>query len=85
MDKKGTEQENWPEGLGAIQISEIALNLTNAHNWKFPGNDKIQNYWLKVFPATHRHITRNFNAIIEEPKRTSDWLTDTKIRRQQGS
>ena len=66
--------------------------MLKAHNWKSPGNDQIQNYWLKAFPATHRHITKNFNAIIEELEKAPDWLTnyrrnlfDTKIRRQQGS
>jgi hypothetical protein len=58
-----------------IQISEIALYLLKAYNWKSPGNDQIQNYWLKVFPATHRQITKNFNAIIEEPEKAPDWLT----------
>jgi len=62
-------------GLLPIQITEITLYLSKAHNWKSPGSDKIQNYWLKAFPATHRHITENFNAIIEEPERAPDWLT----------
>jgi hypothetical protein len=63
--KRKISQMDW----GPIQISEIALHLSNAHNWKFPGNDQIQNYCLNVFPATHRHITRNFIAIIEEPEK----------------
>jgi hypothetical protein len=49
--------------------------LLKAHNWKSPGNDQIKNYWLKAFPATHRHITKNFNAIIEEPEKAPDWHT----------
>jgi len=49
--------------------------LSKAHNWKSPGNDQIQNYWLKAFPTTHKHITKNFNAITEEPEKASDWLT----------
>ena len=40
-----------------------------------PGNYQIQIYWLKAFPANHRQITKNFNAIIEEPKKAPDWLT----------
>ena len=36
---------------------------------------QIQNYWLKAFPATQRHIAKNFNAIIEEPEKVPDWLT----------
>ena len=49
--------------------------MLKAHNWKSPGNDQIQNYWLKAFPPNHRHITNNFNAIIEEPEKAHDWLT----------
>ena len=44
--------------LKPIQIMEITLYLSKAHNWKYPGNDQIQNYWLKAFPATHRHIAK---------------------------
>jgi hypothetical protein len=54
-----------------IQIMEITSYLFKAHNWKSPGNDQLQNYWLKTFAATHRHITKNFNAIIEEMEKTT--------------
>ena len=46
-----------------------------AHNWKSPANEQIQKYWLKAFPATHRLITKNFHAIIEEQEKAPDWLT----------
>ena len=58
-----------------IQITEITLYMLKVHNWKSPGNDQTQNYWLTAFPATHRHITNNFNAIIEEPEEAPEWLT----------
>jgi hypothetical protein len=57
-----------------IQITEITSYLSKANNWKSPENDQIQNYWLKAFPATHRNITKNFNA-IEEPEKAPEWLT----------
>ena len=31
--------------------------------------------WLKAFPANHRHITKNFNAIIDEPEKAPNWFT----------
>ena len=37
-------------------------------------NNNKQKYWLKAFPATRRHITKNFNAIIQEPEKAPDWL-----------
>jgi len=27
------------------------------------------------FPATHRHIAKSFNAILEEPEKAPHWLT----------
>jgi hypothetical protein len=61
--------------LDFITIIIIIIIMLKAYNWKSPGNDQIQNYWLKAFPATHRHITKNFNAIIEKPEKAPDWLT----------
>jgi len=49
--------------------------LSRAHNSKSPDSDQIQNYWLKAFPASHRHITKNFNTLMEEPEKVPDWLT----------
>ena len=51
-------------GWMPIEITEIISYLCKAHNWKSPGSDQIQNYCLKAFPSTHRHITKNLNAII---------------------
>jgi len=45
---------------------EITTFLSKAHKWKSHGSDQIQNYWLKAFPVSHRHITKKFNAIMEE-------------------
>ena len=61
-----------------IQIMEITSFLSKAYNQKSPGNDQIQNYCLKAFPAAHRHITKNLSGIMEEPERVPDWLTTGK-------
>jgi hypothetical protein len=53
---------------------EITSLLSKIHNWK-SGNDQIQNYWLKSFPAARRHITKNFNEIMEELQMVLDLLT----------
>jgi hypothetical protein len=54
---------------------EITSFLSKAHNWKSPRNDQLQNYWLKSFPAAHKHSTINFTVIMEELERVPDWLT----------
>jgi hypothetical protein len=58
-----------------VRTIEIASFLSKAHNSKSSGSDQIQNYWLKALPAAHRHITKYFNAIMEEPEKIPDWLT----------
>ena len=66
MDKKG-----WMP----IQITEITSCLSKVHNWKSPGNDQIQNYWIKSFPAKHSYITKNFYEVIEELEKAPKLLT----------
>jgi len=75
MDKMGTEKEVSYMGWMPIDITEIASYLSNAHNWKSPGSDQIQIYLLKAFPATHKHISKIFDAIIEEPEKAPECLT----------
>ena len=60
---------------GSIQMMEITSFLSNAHNWKSPGNDQKRNYWLKAFPATHSHVAKNFSVIMEELEKVPDWLS----------
>jgi len=54
---------------------ETTSFFSTAHNSKSPGSDQTQNYWLKAFPAAHGHITKNFNTLMEELEKVSDWLT----------
>ena len=62
-------------GWVPMQIMAIASFLSKAHNWKSPGSDQIQNYWLAAFPAAHSHIIKNFNVVMKEPHKAPDWLT----------
>ena len=68
-----------------IQITPITLYLSKAHNWKSPGNDQIQNYWLKSFPATHKYITKKRKLLTihgqHHPKSDEDRLY---VPRKQG-
>jgi len=59
----------------STQIMEITSVLSKAHKWKPPGSDQIQSYWLKVFPVSHRHITKKFSSIMEVHEKVPDWLT----------
>jgi hypothetical protein len=57
-----------------IRTTQTTSFLSTAHNC-ISGGDQIQNYWLKTLPAASRHITKNFNAIMEEPEKIPEWMT----------
>jgi hypothetical protein len=75
MDKKRRQKENQQYVVGTYKNYQITSFLSKAHNWKSPGSHQIQNYWLKAFPVAHSHITKNVNAIMEEPEKVPDRLT----------
>lgn len=59
-------------GLGAMQDANITLAdvedcVKKTSNWKAPGPDHIQNFWLKSFPALFPHFARAFNKILDDP------------------
>jgi len=48
-----------------ISIMETATFLSKSHSLKFPGSDKLQNYWLKALPPAHNTIkSKTGNARI---------------------
>ena len=52
-----------------MYIKEKTGNIRIMEREESSGSDRIQNSWLKAFPAAHRHVTKNFNAKIEEPEK----------------
>ncbi|PNF19358.1 hypothetical protein B7P43_G06722 [Cryptotermes secundus] len=69
--REGTSDMKWMP----IKTTEFTSVLAKTHNWKSPGSDQIQNYWLKEFPVMHSYIVEAFNKIIEKPQQMSEWLT----------
>lgn len=59
-----------------ITVTDIESAVKKTTNWKAPGPDKIQNYWLKAFPSTHAMIAEAFNNLIENPNLTPSTLTE---------
>ena len=49
------------------QIMEIAPFFSKPYDQKSPGSVKIQNQWLKAFPADQRRI-KYFNVLKEKPE-----------------
>jgi len=57
-----------------ITLTAIRKQLAKTANWKAPGADQVQGYWIKNFRSLHSRITTNLQQIITESQ-TPEWLT----------
>ena len=46
-------------------------------NWKAPGPDGLQRYWIKTFTSCHERIATQLQLCLEMNE-TPDWLTTGK-------
>ncbi|XP_030762944.1 uncharacterized protein LOC115887619 [Sitophilus oryzae] len=75
---RNEEQRNQgiPEMERIIVTAELVRKaLTRLGNWKTPGNDKIQAYWWKNFPATHPILSRQFQQALVDPEKMPPFFT----------
>jgi hypothetical protein len=73
--------ENEMEHIPEMSISEFTSNniadaLKKTQNWKSPGPDKLQNFWLKSFISTHAALARLFTMALEHPEIIPHFLTE---------
>ncbi|XP_026734727.1 uncharacterized protein LOC113498782 [Trichoplusia ni] len=56
--------------MGAITISpqDVATATRSLSNWKAPGPDGLQNYWLKWLRSSHDYLASQFQSVIESGK-----------------
>ena len=68
------KQDKWED------ITEEQMRSTTAKlsNWKSPGLDQVQNFWIKYFSALHRALTRSCNTVIRDLSQAPEWLTSGK-------
>ena len=44
-------------------------------NWKAPGKDGVEGYWLKNLTSFHSHIAVQINQILDGERPLPDWMT----------
>ncbi|XP_022188744.2 uncharacterized protein LOC111047324 [Nilaparvata lugens] len=49
-----------------ISTEDVSIAVKKSHNWKAPGPDGIQNYWLKNFSSLHSKIAGCFNDLLQQ-------------------
>jgi len=64
-----TEMEQRP-----ITTEQVSRLIANTLNWKASGPDGINNFWIKLFTATHSYLAHNFNQFMEDASKIPDFL-----------
>jgi len=67
-------QQNPSMEWSPICEKDVVEALRTTLNWKAPGRDQMPNFWLNQLTATHKHIAKIFNELIEEDS-ILEWLT----------
>jgi hypothetical protein len=62
--------------LPPITGQEFAKAVSHAANWRAPGPDKLQNFWLKKLTALHSTMVSLFNQVVQSPCDSPTWLTE---------
>ena len=65
---------------GNIQITTemIIQQGREVPNWKCPGSDGVQGYWLKTFPTLHERIVTQMDDMINNGMDIPKWMTTAK-------
>ena len=58
---KETEQQEWED----IELKEVEFSLKKSHKWKFPGLDKLPNFWLNILTSAHKVLTHTLSQTMK--------------------
>ena len=66
------EEERRLESVNGMEFppvtrEEVASVVARLHNWKAPGPDGLQNFWIKRFTALHEYLAAAVDAAIRDP------------------
>ena len=60
--------------LSPITTEQVSRLIAKTLNWKAPGPDGINSFWIKRFAATHSYLAHHFNQFVEDTANIPDFL-----------
>ena len=77
IDQTKNELTEIPDMQDIVVTEETIKNkLRKAPNFKSPGPDKVQNFWMKQLTSLHSYYARSFTRLINKDEQAPDWLTE---------
>ena len=58
-----------------INEDKVKKQRNKMPNWKAPGHDGVQEFWIKGLDKMHERIATQLNEIIEGTKEIPSWMT----------
>ena len=76
LEDERKDMENKPKAVWAdTTIEELSTITKKLANWKAPGLDQVQNFWIKHLTSLHPILNDRFNKVIKNPEAAPKWLT----------
>ncbi|XP_026685290.1 uncharacterized protein LOC113470790 [Diaphorina citri] len=75
QDEKEKYENNEEMDFENIDMDCFKHVLGEMQNWKAPGHDSIQNFWIKRFDALHPQLLKNINLILHGEVEMPLWMT----------
>ena len=70
-----TEKDNMKQNDINTTTEMIKEQVGKILNWKCPGPDGVQVYWLEKLTALHERIAKQMNNIISNAEEIPQWMT----------
>lgn len=78
-DIENTSEEIVTHTFEEIEVGQVKQAIRKTQNWKTPGIDKIQNYYLKYLTSAHKYIAQLFNKIVKGIEPVDQWFTTGRV------
>ena len=73
-----SETDKWTnvpaQQLVDLTLPELHNIIRNTQNWKSPGPDGVQNFWVKRFGSIHTNLLKIINDIVRGNRAIEKWL-----------
>ena len=59
----------------SIRVEKIRKQCRKIPNWKAPGRNSVQGYWIKNLGSLHQRVSSQMNRILMGEDDLSEWMT----------
>ena len=78
MAKESERWKNQQQKEVRITKSQVKINCRKIPNWKAPGPDGVEGFWIKKLTSCHVRITEQLDAMICGKEEIPLWMTHGK-------